>query len=97
MLAHFVHLLLYFGFPVHGCGKREIHVVRVVLADVNVLQRLPIDTIANWLSCGPEGRKWIKPLVGTKYLLNVSTSSDIPFALELSAFLLKILNRGFIL
>lgn len=97
MLTHFVHLLLYFSFPVHGGGKREIHVVRVVLADVNVLQRLPIDTITNWLSCGPEGRKWIKPLVVTEYLLDVSTSSDVPFALELSTFLLKIFNRSFIL
>jgi hypothetical protein len=58
-----MHLFLNLSFAVHGSGEGKVHIVRVIFSDINILHSLPINTIANWLPCGPKGRKWIKPLI----------------------------------
>ena len=87
LLAHFVHLFLNLLLSIHGCRESQIHVIWVVLPDIDVLHGLPVYSVADGLSGGPKGRERIQPLIGSKNLPDVSRCANVPLALERAALL----------
>lgn len=92
-----MHLFLDLLFSVHGSGKGQVHVVRVVLSDVYVLQRLPVYSVADRLPGRPEGWERIQPFVRSKNLPDVSRRANVPLAVEGAALLFQVLDSRLIL